>query len=153
LLYSSHISPSVQDWNRVAPLHTTDIADKLQLEPVGKPIAAQHSFNLVILLLIIWFSGAIVVLLRMLFGTLKVWWVTKRAEPIVDISWEMLTHNLATKLRLRKSVKLQRSERVVVPMTWGTMRPVVLLPEQSEEWSLQCRSIVLLHELAHVKRH
>ena len=55
-------------------------------------------------------------------------------------------------LRLRRRVALWQSAHNVMPLTWGWWRPVVLLPAEAGQWPAERRRIVLLHELAHVKR-
>jgi beta-lactamase regulating signal transducer with metallopeptidase domain/predicted nucleic acid-binding Zn-ribbon protein len=53
---------------------------------------------------------------------------------------------------LRRKVKLLHSAEVASPMTWGWLRPVILMPARSLAWSDERRRIVLLHELVHVRR-
>ncbi len=47
---------------------------------------------------------------------------------------------------------LLESDQAAMPMTWGVISPVLLLPADANEWpEWRCRNI-LLHELAHVER-
>ncbi|MEW6127984.1 MAG: M56 family metallopeptidase [Acidobacteriota bacterium] len=137
--------------------------DELSLPPVmALPDVASHletekrqsanEFNWGGLILAIWLGGFLMVSCRFAFGLFNVWFIALKATPVTDISWVTLTHSLSNRLSLNKGVKILKTERVSLPMTWGAFRSVILLPEAADDWSLKGRSIVLLHELAHVKR-
>jgi BlaR1 peptidase M56 len=71
----------------------------------------------------------------------------------VDTTWSALVAELGRELGLRRPVTLLESPLASVPMTWGTWRPVVLLPAAARNWPADQRRAVLLHELAHVRRN
>lgn len=58
----------------------------------------------------------------------------------------------AEKLDLKRNVLLKFSDRVNSPMSFGLLRPVVLLPSAAKSWSKSTMEDVLLHELSHIKR-
>jgi HEAT repeat protein/beta-lactamase regulating signal transducer with metallopeptidase domain len=104
-------------------------------------------------LFIIWISVAALLLGRLLIGAFVASWITRTAEEVEDPSWKRLARRLARQLGIPNDVALVRNERTGMPMAWGLFRPVVLLPSDSKTWSAQRRRVVLLHELAHLKRH
>ena len=62
-----------------------------------------------------------------------------------------LTSALAAELGVRRPVTLLGGE-TATPMTWGWLRPVILLPPDAEDWPDDRLRAVLLHELAHIAR-
>jgi beta-lactamase regulating signal transducer with metallopeptidase domain len=41
----------------------------------------------------------------------------------------------------------------VGPLTLGVFQPVVLIPADARDWNLERRRVVILHELAHIRRY
>jgi len=75
---------------------------------------------------------------------------------LCDARWLALVERIRGELGIARHVVLLRSGERAMPMTWGAWpgRPArVLLPAAVERWSAERVRAVLLHELAHVKRH
>lgn len=103
-------------------------------------------------LLALWALGAGAVLLRLATGLLGVQWLSRRTERVTDAPWLPLARTLASELGLSPRVLFLRSGRAAMPMAWGILRPAVLMPSDADTWPFERLRIVLLHELAHVKR-
>jgi len=101
---------------------------------------------------LIWMSGFVIVSARWMLGWLSVKMLSRRSHEILDDDWNDLSENICAELNLKQPVKLLRAEESAVPMTWGLLNPVVLLPHDADEWPEERRRVVLMHELAHVKR-
>src|SRR5262245_26504158 len=110
-----------------------------------------NGFDWKVALLMAWIAGALAVMARLVAGATRVWLLTRRAQG-VESSWIALARTLATRLRLRRRVRIFKTERISMPMTWGLTRSTVLLPKEANKWSAECRWIVMAHELTHVKR-
>jgi hypothetical protein len=105
-----------------------------------------------LLVLLIWGAGAFAFLTRLVLASARVGSIARRADRVTDPVWISLADALREEIGLRSRVKLLMTERVSMPATWGLFRAVVLLPAVSADWSPECRRIVLLHELSHIKR-
>ncbi len=103
-------------------------------------------------LLGLWAAGVTFVLFRLGIGLIWVCWITRRAERMTDAAWLTLLEDVTTTLRFRGRVSLRRSDRTTIPVACGLWRPTLLMPLDADEWSADRRRVVLLHELAHVKR-
>ncbi len=102
--------------------------------------------------LMIWALGVIVLLARLGFDTLSVCGISRRAKDCRSGEVCGLAEHLVASLRIRRRVRVVVSDEVSVPLTWGVLLPVVILPESVVTWTVERKRIVLLHELAHVMR-
>lgn len=112
-------------------------------------ISANVSWTLVLFL--IWASGAFVMLARLILGTAAVHVLSRRTASAENASWMPLAQELASTMGIAR-VSFRRSDASAIPMAWGIVRPVVLIPAEADTWPDERIRMVLLHELAHVKR-
>ena len=99
-----------------------------------------------------WCLGASLVALPMLLGHLRVWRLSKTARPASGGAWGALASVLPESVGLGDRVRVMVSDRATMPMAFGIVNPTVLLPADAEQWPIERRRDVLLHELAHVAR-
>ena len=100
-------------------------------------------------LLFAWTAGAVAGLLQMLFAALAVARVRRAAAPFGDAN---LCRALARSLGIHHAVDVLEAAPGTMPMTFGLLRSAVLMPSDAGEWTEERRRVVLLHELAHVRR-
>src|SRR5947207_541954 len=101
----------------------------------------------------VWLSGVAAVLILLAVGLARIAWLDRITTPVRDERWLLLVEELSLELGLARHVRLRRASGPAMPMTWGIRRPTILIPADADEWSAERRRDVLLHELAHVKRH
>lgn len=102
--------------------------------------------------LLVWAAGSAAVAFWILVGQIGVMRLRRRARPLKDRAWLEAIHELSARLDLSRPIDLVVGEDASTPMTWGFVRPTVFLPGRARDWSEERRRMVLLHELAHVKR-
>lgn len=103
-------------------------------------------------LLIILCLGSVTLLSRVIVGRVRRARLEGGCRTLDDPGWQQTLRQAATRLGVRRTVRLLRHPACRVPMTWGTWRPVVCMPASAETWPQDRRDAVLLHELAHVRR-
>jgi len=113
---------------------------------------AVPSLSLAAVLLAAWAAGAVYVLARLARGLLAVRRLARGAQRVDDPRWTDLLERLGRMMGVRRAVVLLRSDEVAMPLTWGALRPAILLPAGADAWTAERRRVVLLHELAHVAR-
>ena len=104
------------------------------------------------LLTIVWMTGVLLVLGRLAVGIAAVQWMSRRIERVTGAPWLEQARALARTLGVSPRIVFLRSGTAAMPMAWGIFRPAVLMPADADTWPAERLRIVLLHELAHVKR-
>ncbi len=130
-----------------------DLPGRAALPPAGAATSAGPSPRTWIgWAMLAWMTGAAVCLLPLVLGRLSIWRLRRQAVPVTDGPlWEELTR-AKLQLGLKGQVALFIGHRRPMPMMWGILRPALLLPAEAMDWSAQRVSVVMLHELGHVKR-
>ena len=95
---------------------------------------------------------ALLYLGQMLVGMFGVWHVARNATELELDDALVELDRARDQLALERDVRLLVSSRISMPVIWGVFRPVLLLPADVAEWPIERLRVVLLHELAHLKR-
>lgn len=102
----------------------------------------------------LWGIGTWALALRFLGG----YWLSRRlrrvgVSPVAEV-WQQQCRHWSRQLGIRQSVRWLESSRVAQPLTLGFWKPVVLFPAgMLLHLSPQSVEMLLLHELAHIRRH
>ncbi|HEV8365346.1 MAG TPA: M56 family metallopeptidase [Gemmatimonadaceae bacterium] len=101
---------------------------------------------------IIWGVIALSVTVWLALGFLNVRRIVRRARVLEDRLWTGPLYEIADRLGIDATPRLMRSEDVQMPFACGLVRPTIVLPAESDEWDIERRRAVLMHELAHIRR-
>ncbi len=110
---------------------------------------ARRYYDWRIWLMLLWAAGVAAAFARMLAAFIATWRVERAARPFPN---DGLALALAQSLGIRHRVRVLESRPGSMPMTFGLLRPAVFMPPEAAGWSEERRRIVLMHELAHVRR-
>ena len=140
---ASLLLPSHMVWHLAAAAPSSTVPAAMTAAP-----AAAFDWSLVVLgLAALWVMGVIFVLSKAACGAVALGALYRASVPHIP-------HGLAaTKFRgLNWQLRLRTTPGDAGPITWGILRPIVLLPKSSVTWSRARLEAVLLHEAAHVRR-
>ena len=101
----------------------------------------------------LWAAVVLAILASLAWAGLAVHRIVRRARPLTSPDWETPLYEIADRLGLEDAPRLLQSDEAKMPFACGMMTPTIVLPAESETWSTERRKAVLLHELAHVRRH
>ncbi len=120
--------------------------------PASVPAPAPTLPSLGTVLLWLWAAGAALLLLRLAHGAWAVRRIVRQARPLEAPGWQGPLYEIADRMGLESAPRLLQSDQVSMPFAAGLFAPAIVLPAESESWSAERRSAVLIHELGHVRR-
>lgn len=105
------------------------------------------------IILAIWAAGVALLSLRILIASLRLSAAARRMQPVNDPALLDLLETCRQEMNLRQPVAMLASDQVLVPSLMGFWQPRLLLPVNLlHELDRRELRLVLLHELAHVRR-
>lgn len=100
----------------------------------------------------LWLAGVLFLGLRVLLAQLALRRILGTAGTVQPDGEFNLAVKLVSQCGIRRPVRLLVSDHCSMPMTCGVLRPAIVLPKSASTWSPERLRMVLLHELAHVRR-
>ena len=98
-----------------------------------------------------WYAGALFGILGIAAGVARIAWIRARSWP-VDARRQAIADATAAEFGVRREIVVLETDCPIAPLTWGLLRPKVLLPVAARAWSDECVRAVFRHELAHIQR-
>ena len=96
-------------------------------------------------------APAVALLLVTILALLRLVALRHRAQILVDPTWLTALAHAQRRMGFKNGTALLTSNELSSPISWGLMRPVILLNEEALEAHGEAEAIIA-HELAHVAR-
>ena len=116
--------------------------------PVGPPIRLQWPM----ILLSVWVVGCVLRLVWLALLSLRTAQLCRLSRPVMDQRVRRLTGTAILEMAVHRPIRVLCSSPVSMPVAWGIFRPVIILPDRAADWPDDRLRVVLLHELAHIRR-
>jgi beta-lactamase regulating signal transducer with metallopeptidase domain len=132
---------------------TLTSADEMAASAAAASPAAREGMSWPAMLLSIWALGAMVTCAGLITSLLRLARLTARCAPVREGRWRQMTDALSHALGIRHHVDLLQSQDPSTLVASGWLRPRIILPAGLADWTDDRLRVVLIHELAHIRRH
>ena len=155
---SDHVgeTPSYQPVDTPRQSHTVALEDTPRVAKDKPAMEAKPSIDFTVVLypmiIMLWALGAIIVLG---IGGVRTWIFHRkvaRCKGTMNPRLRALLHYHQARLGLRQRVKVITSSYLTSPMAFGVVKPTILIPSHYLSLEDEKLSLMMLHELTHIKR-
>jgi TonB family protein len=129
------------DWRVDSPADS-----RVPVHAPASPASAGSRQGWALGLLLLWGAGTAAMLARTLTAGLAL----ARLGPASG--WQASAEKAARAIDIMRMPRTRQSASGTMPMAFGIFRPTVCLPEEAASWGEARRRMVLLHEMAHIRR-
>jgi len=99
----------------------------------------------------LWLTASLVTLGGLITGLVRLRRLRRRCAPVSG-RWRALTDELSRECGVVRPVALLESDDASLLVTYGVLRPGIILPAGAAHWTDDRMRVVLRHELAHIAR-
>ncbi|MGA3018895.1 MAG: TonB family protein [Bryobacteraceae bacterium] len=117
--------------------------------PAAPAPSAPWRLDLTLCLMLLWTAGSALALAQMLLAYTRLCRIRRAAPPYPA---PQASRSLARALGIGRPVEVLETSAGTMPMAFGLRRSTILMPAGAQDWTEERRRVVLLHELAHVRR-
>jgi beta-lactamase regulating signal transducer with metallopeptidase domain/HEAT repeat protein len=135
--------------------NATGMSPQAEASPsvMDRLLAPLRSMSTLSLVLVLWGAVVLGIVTTLTWAGLSVRRIVRHARTLDSPDWVTPLFEISDRLGLEEPPRLVQSEEAKMPFACGMMTPTIVLPADSESWTLDRRRAVLIHELAHVRRH
>lgn len=158
LLVVSLLLPLIQPWHRLTSINAGLVSSEVVptfVSSTSAPAAPHWHLpslqTLAPILGIVILAGIVLRFAMLALGLLRLHRLRQAAQPI-DTSAESAAVLQTMRALLASPAEFRLSSQVDSPVTFGFVRPLVLLPERFTSMELRFQSAIACHELLHVRR-
>jgi beta-lactamase regulating signal transducer with metallopeptidase domain/HEAT repeat protein len=103
--------------------------------------------------MLVWATIALAITAWLAWGAFAVRRIVRNSHRLDSQDWLTPLYEVSDRLELDEPPRLLSSGEAKMPFACGFITPTIVLPAECTDWTEDRRRAVLLHELAHVRRH
>lgn len=109
--------------------------------------------QLPVISLTIWLSGFLISIGYNLAPRRYIKRIIRSSHQYQDTALTKLATHIQKSYRINRRIQIVTHHGISVPMVWGILKPVILLPSIYREWNDDKINAILHHEIAHIARY
>jgi bla regulator protein blaR1 len=151
LLRPANPEPAVVEAAPATPIGVSPVATTPTAQVAAQPASKLPTLSAAAAATALYAVPAAILLIITFLALLRLFALRARADVLVDAHWLSALARAQRRMGFKHGTALLTSNELASPISWGLMRPVILLNNRAVEAADEAEAIIA-HELAHVAR-